>query len=370
MFVPWLLKLSASMCTPTRLLSMRWLMRTETIRARLSARRLAGTRQVAQFTRERPHVSPEKYGGDSALGLAPFQEESMPQVCPISLSTVQNLLRTTFPHTFWILTEPDHGQQKQCYIATSHDQAVFVKFDSAPFAILRRLRDLTLTPRVLAGGTVQGRAYVIQEYLIGVHPWGWRWFPANLPLLARTIRRYHSDSVLRDLLAKETQQLSYAAHVHAELVQLERHLASLTLDPPLATELAKALAELTRQAQQLQPVALVPVHGDPNGLNFILAQEQLYLVDWDDICLADPTREIGQWLCWYVAQEQWLSFFADYGGTVDQALIDRLFWWSARASLANALWHLSRRYPYEVFVQDCWDALRQQMVPHQVFVGT
>jgi hypothetical protein len=81
-------------------------------------------------------------------------------------------------------------------------------------------------------------------------------------------------------------------------------------------------------------------------------------------------REIGQWLCWYVAQDQWPGFFADYGTVLDQGLIDRLFWWSARASLANALWHLSRQYAYTVFVQDCWGALRHDMLPHQVFAGT
>jgi hypothetical protein len=294
----------------------------------------------------------------------------MIQLPPISTSTIQALLQAAFPPTDWILTKPDYGQQKQCYIARSQDQTVFVKVDSAPFAILKRLSDLAVTPQVFAGGIVQGRMYVIQDFLVGEHPWGWRWFPANLPLLARTIRCYHQDQVLHDLLASKAQQLDYIGHLHTEFAHLEQQLADLALDPPLAAELSKALAELRRQAHHLQPVALAPVHGDPNGLNFIIAGDQLLLVDWDDICLADPMREIGQWLCWYVAQDQWPGFFAEYGAVLNQSAIDRLFWWSARASLANALWHLSRQYDYEVFVQDCWDALRQAMVPHQVFAGT
>jgi hypothetical protein len=64
------------------------------------------------------------------------------------------------------------------------------------------------------------------------------------------------------------------------------------------------------------------------------------------------------------------GFFARYGCEFDQALVDRLFWWSARASFANAVWHLGRQYPHEVFVRDCWDALRRQITPHQVFAGT
>jgi hypothetical protein len=198
----------------------------------------------------------------------------MIQLPPISTSTIQALLQAAFPPTDWILTKPDYGQQKQCYIARSQDQTVFVKVDSAPFAILKRLSDLAVTPQVFAGGIVQGRMYVIQDFLVGEHPWGWRWFPANLPLLARTIRCYHQDQVLHDLLASKAQQLDYIGHLHTEFAHLEQQLADLALDPPLAAELSKALAELRRQAHHLQPVALAPVHGDPNGLNFIIAGDQ------------------------------------------------------------------------------------------------
>src|SRR5688572_27577025 len=45
-------------------------MRTETIRARLSARRPAGTHQEAQYTGEQPRVLPENHGADSTLGFA------------------------------------------------------------------------------------------------------------------------------------------------------------------------------------------------------------------------------------------------------------------------------------------------------------
>jgi hypothetical protein len=41
-----------------------------------------------------------------------------------------------------------------------------------------------------------------------------------------------------------------------------------------------------------------------------------------------------------------------------------------RASFGNAVWHLGRQYPHEVFVRDCWGALRRQIAPHQVFAGT
>ena len=69
MCAPWRLKLSASTCTRTQLLSVRWLMPTATIRAPLSAKRLAGTYQVALFTRARPHVLPEKHVSERRLSF-------------------------------------------------------------------------------------------------------------------------------------------------------------------------------------------------------------------------------------------------------------------------------------------------------------
>ena len=154
------------------------------------------------------------------------------------------------------------------------------------------------------------------------------------------------------------------------LAALDEALDAFALPLALAGELAAALAELRRQADALQRVSLAPIHGDPNGLNIIITPGQLFLIDWDDMHLSDPVADSAQWLCWYVAREHWPRFFASNDKPLPQALLDRLFWWSARASFANALWHLQRRYSYQVFVRDCWDALRQEMVPHQVFVGT
>jgi aminoglycoside phosphotransferase (APT) family kinase protein len=283
---------------------------------------------------------------------------------------VRDLLHGTFPLGEWSITRPEHGQQKECFIARSQDETVFVKFEGAPAAIVRRLGELGCAPLLLAGGEIDGRPYVIQEYVTGTHPSGWRWYGEHLPLLAESTRRYQQDMELRRLLVTHALGSDYHAHIADDLADLERQLSELSLDEPLADDLSAALAELRRQASGLQRVELVPVHGDPNGLNIILTQGRLILVDWDDIRLSDPVQDIAQWLCWYVAQAQWPSFCAHYGWEIDRPLIDRLFWWAARASCANALWHLSRHYSYQVFVRDCWDALRQQMAPHQVFAGT
>lgn len=196
-------------------------------------------------------------------------------------ATLLRLLDKAFPQTEWEIATPGHGQQKECYIARSRTQTVFLKFDSAPLPILRRLGDIAVAPRALAGGELDRRRYVIQEYLEGQHPWGWRWFPENLPLLAQTTRMYQTAPVLRQLLAAHGPPLDYHQQIATELNQLDIQLNRLAIDDALATNLA-----------------------------------------------------------------------------------------AARASFANAIWHLSREYPHQVFVRDCWDALRRQITPHQVFAGT
>jgi hypothetical protein len=44
-----------------------------------------------------------------------------------------------------------------------------------------------------------------------------------------------------------------------------------------------------------------------------------------------------------------------------------VYWWSARASFANVLWHLEHGYDYEGFLRDSIAALHQEITPHQVF---
>jgi len=199
-------------------------------------------------------------------------------------------------------------------------------------------------------------------------------------LLAETTRRYRDDPELRRLLGaggrggEAAYESGYREHLTRELEGLAEQCSHLAaeerLDRSLAADLDAALAELERQARNLRPVELAPVHGDPNPLNLILTRgerDRLLLVDWDDLLLSDPMRDVSQWLCWYVSQERWSTFFARCRLEPNRALSDRVFWWSARASFANVLWRIARRYPCEVFLRDCWGALRRRVKPHQVF---
>jgi thiamine kinase-like enzyme len=286
------------------------------------------------------------------------------------LPIIQKLLEDTFQMTKWEITRASEGQQKDCYVARSPHHATFVKFDGdAPIAALRRLGELGVAPRLIGYGNTAGRAYTVHQYVVGSHP-NWRWFADHLPLLAHVTRRYHEDTELRRLLTAKPSQ-TYGDHLAADLAQLSSQLSAALARPtaPAESEVMRGLfTELQAQAPLHSAVSLAPIHPDPNGANiFIHDDGTITLVDWDTIQLSDPLRDVSQWLGWYVPAERWPIFFAEYGLPLDDATRPRVYWWSARASFANVLWHLEHSYEYEVFLRDTRAALDHATTPHQVF---
>src|SRR5579884_3784578 len=180
-------------------------------------------------------------------------------ISSVPIATIQNMLQETFHRSNWVISRPLYGQQKECYIAKTDALTVFLKFDNGcSLEVLQRLADLGVAPRILSTGNIEGRRYILQEYLTGQHP-GWRWFADHLPLLAQVTRRYHTDHQLKQLLAGPTP-VEYREQIESELTQLELQMTSLKLDTKLTATLDTVFAELKQQASQLHPIPLAPVH--------------------------------------------------------------------------------------------------------------
>lgn len=283
---------------------------------------------------------------------------------------IRLILSNHFHTTDWIITKPKDGQQKLCFIAHHDQQRVFIKFN-VPIAALQRLGEIGVAPRVLASGTSHGQSYIVQEYIAGDYP-DWRWFASHLPELAVFTRRYHHDQPLTSLLAANAT-ISYHEHIAQNLAALEKQLQSLQADELHTPEIIFGFDKLKSQANhlhQFHPVPLVPVHPDPNTKNMLLFADTLLMVDWDDIQLSDPMRDIGPLLWWYVSKDQWPLFFAEYGLEMDVNLLERIFWWAARISLAITLWHIEHQFEYRAFLQDFLAAISMESNPHAVFEPT
>ncbi len=277
------------------------------------------------------------------------------------MEQIKYILQHHFGSTTWDITRSKDGMQSAGYCAQNGDRKVFVKFTDS-VAALQRLGEIAVAPRVLASGMDQGRAYVVQEYITGHYP-DWRWFAAHLPALASCIRLYQSDQPLTKLLSKNTATI-YQEHIALDLAQLEALFFSLNADELHTPEITAAFVELKIQARRLQPVSLVPVHIDPNTHNMLLTDSRLLLVDWDGIQLSDPMRDVGLVLWWYVEPRHWPAFFQSYGASMDNASVERIYWWTARTSFAVALWHMEHQRECASFLQDFLAALAKKSNPH------
>ena len=283
---------------------------------------------------------------------------------------IRSILHSHFHTTGWTIVKPKDGQQKASFVAHHSQQSVFIKFD-VPIAALQRLGEIGVAPRVLASGIAADQPYIIQEYIAGSYP-DWRWFASHLPELAAFTRRYHHDQPLTSLLAANTIT-SYQEHIAQDLATLEKQFHTLQAGELHTPEITSALEKLKSQANHLQPlhpVPLVPVHPDPNTKNMLLFADRLLMVDWDDIQLSDPLRDVGLLLWWYVSKDQWPLFFQMYGLQIDDNLIERIFWWAARTSFAIALWHVEHHYDCRAFLQDFLAAVNMDSNPHAVFEPT
>ncbi|MCA1569702.1 MAG: phosphotransferase [Chloroflexi bacterium] len=194
-----------------------------------------------------------------------------------------------------------------------------MRLDTDP-AIIARLSALGLTPGLLGSGSVAGRTFVIQQRITG-EPLNSRGLAAHWKDAAALLRRLHEDIVL----ARMVRRLSPAELVETSSSRL-----------PVAHPARAGARELLARSDRLGAVLHVATHGDPNAGNFLF-DGKLWLIDWDELQLADPVRDVGQVAWWYLDRAAWPAFLTAAGIPFEDAAMDRLFWWVAAESLDVAV---------------------------------
>ena len=273
------------------------------------------------------------------------------------MNNARELLLHVFGPGDWAIEKPQYGRQKECYIASSRDRKVFVKFD-LPIKCLQRLSDAGFAPRVLACGSYRGIPYVIQEFLDGVHP-SREWIAAHVGEVAKLMKAYHADAQLTEILTEEGG-LEYRDRLNQDLDQLAMRVERVEGAGPLRAQ----FAQLKEMAVSFDPVALVPVHNEPNTGNMLVRQDELTFIDWDEVLLSDPMRDVGVFLWWYVPLTQWQEFFESYCASLTAQREAKIYWFAARASLVIYLWRMEHGYPDSGFRDDFVAALNVQPNPH------
>jgi|SRR5215472_1705311 len=271
------------------------------------------------------------------------------------MKRIQRILDDAFSAANWLVTKPSDGLRKECYIAQNSHRAVFIKFD-VPVDELRRLGEMGVSPKVLASGLCDGVSYVVQEYIHGKYP-DRAWIARNIPKISATIRIYHQDETLKGLLARR-QPFDYASRLKADLCDLRTRIYSRRRRRVKC--MRQVFQEFSKEADTLGDVPLVPVHNEPNCKNMLVVHNDLLFIDWDEITLADPIRDLGVFLWWYVPQIQWETLFRCYGQALTEDTKRKIYWFAARASLDVALWHPEGSLQEEEFLTDFLAAHRKQ----------
>ena len=275
------------------------------------------------------------------------------------MHSIEHILALHLPDQHWRIAPPPAGMQKEAYIARSDRHTLFVKFD-ADTPAWSRLADMGVTPPILGMGTHQGRPYLIQQFVEGTCP-DRVWFAQHIEVLARFISRYHHDAQLTELLSTPPVQ-SYTDHIQQEVITLTGAMTAATRDIFKADQARHAFAQFSDQAKRLQPVPLAPTHADPSPANILVTTHGMTMLDWDDVLLSDPMRDVGLVLWWYLPQRTWQAFFDVYGTPMDR---DCIFWWVAKRSVELSLWFDTRHAdePAQAFLDDFYRAVQHQANP-------
>ncbi len=255
------------------------------------------------------------------------------------IEEVKKLLQVKIGGGNWLFTKPKHGVSKESYIAESKTRKIFIKFD-VNIPPLLRLGEMGLAPKVIGHGKIRNKNFIIQEFIEGLKPDN-VWVQNHLLEFAEFIKKYHSDEELKNML--NVSGFSLIRQINNDMIDIERQLKHVKYGIFKTPAFNSAFLEFKKQSKYMTEVLPVVVHADPNLSNLIIAGDSIYMVDWDNILLSDPIRDLGLILWWYVPRDKWKIFFDYYGIPENQEILDRLFWWVAARSLAISLWWLNNK---------------------------
>lgn len=157
----------------------------------------------------------------------------------------------------------------------------------------------------------------------------------------------------------------------AEVLALRRAMRDIQAALPAAARwLDPMLDEIEYQRHQLVFDTDVPIHGNLFGDQILVAQDQIGIVDWDDLCTGDPLFDLGRLIAHTIYGSRLGQVHLRTARCVDALLrgyaealgrkpdLHRLRWHIAMALLMRA--KISALRPLaEAWIEDIWFAITQ-----------
>jgi len=227
------------------------------------------------------------------------------------------------------------GLTGEALFAKRENKQLFLKRNTTPFLAVLSAQEivpkLIWTKRLHNGDVITAQKWVEGRKLSKEEMY-------NKDVL-QTIKKIHHSPELLHMLMRLGKTESSTTNDFAEL---KAHCFYNGLDGEAVVYRSlmqlKALLPATKQQEQ------AVCHCDLNHNNFMYDEVgKLYLVDWDQASIADPAKDYGNFLYYYIAENDWKDWLYAYGVEINDALLRRIYWYILYEVLSYVVWHKERR---------------------------
>ncbi|WP_124057985.1 phosphotransferase family protein [Vaginisenegalia massiliensis] len=232
----------------------------------------------------------------------------------------------------WEFHPLEAGATGQAFMGVKSDEKVFFKRNTSPF--IAALSAEGIVPKLMwTQRTYSGDILTAQEWkdgqLLDKEEM------ASLEV-CQLIHKIHHSTNLFWMLRKVD------GHVFRPLDFIDFYFSELPTSLQNNQFLNQVVAYLEDSIEDyFYQVDYTVCHGDLNHHNFLRDQEDyLYLVDWENVRIADPLSDLTFILCQYLNPTEWTDWLNQYGLTIDKETYTRIRWYS----LVNCLLAIKQYY--------------------------
>lgn len=236
------------------------------------------------------------------------------------------------PEDGWQL-HPIAGSTGEAFVGIKENEKVFLKRNSSPF--ITALSAEGITPKLMwTQKTYSGDTLVAQEWKNGHSLTRQDMKDDRVKALIMHIHR--SPSLLANLKRVGGRTCHPNRFIEDYFKDLSENLASHSF----FNEVIQFLED--RVQSEFYQVDMAVCHGDLNHNNFLLdeSQDRLYIVDWENVKIADPISDITYLLVQYFPPSQWMAWMQAYNFPDTPLFTDRVVWYT----LINCLYLIKQYY--------------------------
>lgn len=231
---------------------------------------------------------------------------------------------------------PLDGATGKAFMGTKNEEKLFLKKNTSPFLAALSLEGIS--PRLVWTKRMgNGDVLTAQEWCNGRTL---KRDEMNSLCVAQKLHQIHHSSALKKMLLKVEGRYLLPSDL------LNQFFMNLSPDLKIHPTIKAAGEFVLNWAKSSQLEAEVCVcHGDASHKNWLLSDfDDLYLVDWDSVALADPAYDIGQYLSRYNQQIDSKDWLNHYSSQLTDNFKDRVYWYQVMTSLLDIKdLHLKRR---------------------------